>query len=123
MAEPWADGTDESAATALDVARLAAEHRRLILSFGVAYLSYVVARVSVLFVTVTVVALVALAIYGYRTAMALGMKMPLVWGAVMCIPLVQIVSLFVLSSRSTRVCREHGVEVGFLGPKLPAVVD
>lgn len=61
----------------------------------------------------------ALAYYGYRTANALGSSVGWLWALAMFVPCLNVITLLVLSSRATRACREHGVPVGFLGPKVP----
>lgn len=64
---------------------------------------------------------VALVLYAYRTASALGSSAPVVWAIAMFVPLLNLITLLVLSSRATRTCRAAGVPVGFLGPKdLPS---
>ncbi len=63
---------------------------------------------------------VALAIYGYRTARSLGSSVAWVWAIAMVVPLVNLLSLLVLSRKATNVCRQHGIPVGLFGPKIPA---
>jgi hypothetical protein len=38
----------------------------------------------------------------------------------MLVPLLNVVTLLILSAKATRACRAHGVPVGFLGPKIAA---
>ena len=67
---------------------------------------------------VLLVTIGALAIYAYRTASALGSNVGFLWAIAMLIPLLNAITLLVLSARSTKGCREAGVAVGFFGPKL-----
>jgi len=60
---------------------------------------------------------VALVRYAYRTASALGSTVPVVWAIAMFVPLVNLITLLILSSRATTTCRAAGVPVGLLGPK------
>ncbi len=60
---------------------------------------------------------VALVRYSYRTASALGSSVPVIWAIAMFVPIVNLVTLLILSSRATRTCRAAGVPVGFFGPK------
>jgi len=62
---------------------------------------------------------IGLAIYAYRTALALGSKVSVLWSLAMLVPLVNAITLLVLSSKATRACRAVGIPVGFLGPKQP----
>lgn len=117
----------------LDVPRLAHSYRRLILWFGAQLiLVFVVllfsassrpgAGVEVLLLAVRIgglVILVALALYAYRTAAALGSSVAFVWAIAMFIPLVNLVALLALSANATRACRASGIPVGFFGPRLP----
>lgn len=66
------------------------------------------------------VTLLAIIIYGYRTADALGSAVPILWAVAMFFPCINLITLLVLSSRATNACRERGVPVGFLGPDLDA---
>lgn len=65
----------------------------------------------------TLATVVPLAIYAHRTASALGSRVSVLWGAAMVVPLINMITLLILSSRATRACRAAGVPVGFLGPK------
>lgn len=56
----------------------------------------------------------------YRTARALGSSRPTLWVVAMFLPLVNVISLLVLSSHASAICRMHNVPVGILGPRLPA---
>ena len=120
-----------------DIARLAYSYRRLVLWFGVQLLltffsvafsapyrgvdppmSVTVASAFVSFCILGTA--VMLAIYSYRTAGALGSSVPVLWVVAMVIPFINVISLLVLSARSTAACRASGVPVGFLGPKFSA---
>ena len=125
------------AEAALDVAKLTVSYRRLVLWFGaqlalgiLGAVAVVVAGRSALGVTIAVVRVVgilvticALGIYSYRTAAALGSRVGLLWGFAMLVPLVNVITLLVLSSKATKACRAAGVPVGFLGPKSTELAD
>ena len=70
-------------------------------------------RFALLLVTV-----VPLVIYAYRTSVALGSKAGVVWGLAMLFPLINLITLLILSSRATRACQAAGIPVGFFGPKV-----
>jgi len=59
--------------------------------------------------------------FSYRTSAALGSNVPVVWSIAMLIPLLDAITLLVLSAKSTNVSREAGVAVGFFGPKPDSV--
>ncbi len=115
----------------LDVPKLAASYRKLVLWFGaqlaLALLGMVAIAITgptVLGAAIAVVRLVgllatvcALGIYAFRTAAALGSRVGFLWGLAMLVPLVNAITLLVLSSKATSACRGAGVPVGFLGPK------
>lgn len=61
---------------------------------------------------------VLLAVQGARLARLLGLPLPIGWGVLLFIPLVNLVTLLVLSRKATAYCRVHGVRVGLLGPRL-----
>ncbi|HEX5044732.1 MAG TPA: hypothetical protein VFV75_17670 [Candidatus Polarisedimenticolaceae bacterium] len=65
----------------------------------------------------TLGSIVPLAIYAHRTAAALGSPVSFLWGIGMVVPLINMITLLILSSRASRACRAAGVPVGFLGPK------
>jgi hypothetical protein len=73
----------------------------------------IVVRVRSLVIFVT---FIGLAIYAYRTSLALGSKVGFLWSLAMIVPLVNLFTLFVLSFKATRACRAAGIPVGFLGP-------
>jgi hypothetical protein len=112
----------------LDVPGLAASYRRLVLWFGVQLVLGpglmifvgVVGESPLLGLVQFVVGLVvlgALAFYAYRTAVALGSRVGGVWAVAMFVPLLNVLTLLVLSSRATKACRAAGIKVGFFGPK------
>jgi len=116
----------------LDVSALAHAYRYLVLWFGVqlliSFASAIVqmARMSgalevILSLLVSggmLATFVGLVYYGYRTATALGSRIAWLWALGMVFPCVNIVTLLALSSKATRACRENGIEVGLLGPKV-----
>ncbi len=63
---------------------------------------------------------VALTLYSYRTADALGSPVPLLWVMAMVVPAVSLIALLVLSSRAATICQANGIPVGLFGPKLPS---
>jgi hypothetical protein len=112
-------------ANAFDAARLARAYRSLVLWFGLQMLMTVgnqmfgrnplVAGLAGLVVLMT---LVALTYYAYRTASALGASVPVLWAIAMFVPCLNVITLLVLSSKATAACKERGIPVGFLGPKI-----
>ncbi|NOZ77641.1 MAG: hypothetical protein GXP48_00400 [Acidobacteria bacterium] len=120
----------------VDMGMLAASYRRLVLWAGVQYVIIIVGAFAIILArgyaeTVLAVALarvlgilvtiVALAIYAYRTASALGSRVGVLWAVAMVIPFWNVITILVLSSRATKACRNAGIPVGFFGPKLEAV--
>ena len=65
----------------------------------------------------------ALIYQGYRTARAMGSDLPWAWAVGMLVPLVSIVTLILLSTRAQDICRNAGIPVGFMGPKLEDRTD
>jgi hypothetical protein len=61
---------------------------------------------------------IAVAIYAYRTALALGSRAAWVWAIALLVPCVNLITLLILSAKATRVCRRHGIPVGFFGPRI-----
>jgi hypothetical protein len=119
----------------VDMARLAVSYRWLVLWVGVQYVIIFVGAFAITLArgnaeTVLAIALarvlgilvsiVALAIYAYRTASALGSRVGVLWAVAMVIPFWNVITILVLSSRATKACRAAGVPVGFFGPKLEA---
>ena len=120
-----------------DVPKLAASYRRLVLWFGVQLViailgeiaSAIVSETTLLGVVIVLarsigllVTIVALVIYAYRTAAVLGSPVPFLWSAAMLIPLINAITLLVLSAKSTNACRAAGIPVGLFGPKVDAKV-
>ena len=114
----------------LDVRGLASAYRRLVLWFGAQLLLFFPAMaqqlagpgvagatLGALMLTGSIVTMVALAYYGYRTATALGSDAGWVWGVAMLVPCVNVVTLLLLSAQATRTCKAHGIEVGLFGPR------
>jgi hypothetical protein len=116
----------------LDVPGLAHAYRYLVLWFGVqlllSFASGVVqaARMSgalevtlSLLITAGMLAtFAALVYYGYRTAKALGSGVAWLWALLMVIPCLNVITLLALSSKATRACKENGIAVGLLGPRV-----
>jgi hypothetical protein len=113
------------ASQGFDVTKLARAYRALVLWFGVQLVmslanqvlpkTPVIAALSGLVVLAT---FVALTMYAYRTAAALGSSVPVLWAVAMFVPCVNAITLLVLSSKATSACRERGIVVGLLGPKV-----
>ncbi len=111
-------------ASLLDVAGLAAAYRRLVLWFGVQVIASLVMRagegssLGALAGLVTFTSIVALAVYAYRVAIALGFVKAdgWLWAIAMVLPLINVITLLVLSSKARRACRAHGVPMGLCGP-------
>jgi hypothetical protein len=112
----------------LDILRLAFAYRRLVLWFGAQLYVNVVAfflqpvlgqrwatPLKIALVVANLIVVVALAYYGYRTAEALGAD-PGLWAVGLL--LFNFIALALLSSKSATICKEHGIPVGLLGPKL-----
>lgn len=104
------------------ISNLAVSYRQLVLWVGVQIsLSIGLLLFGSLAIIITpaiVVTVVALAFYAFRTAEALGSSSALLWAVAMLIPCINIITLLVLSSKATDVCRSNGVPVGFLGPRV-----
>jgi hypothetical protein len=108
-----------------DVVRLARVYRTLVLWFGLQLVVGVASSafpkgsaVAVIAGLVGLVALIAIAINAYRTASALGSKVPFLWAISMAIPCANIITLLLLSAKATKECRARGIAVGMLGPKI-----
>ncbi len=118
------------APASIDVHALAGAYRNLVLWFGGQLLLNAVscgARglggaaeivVSLVVLAGVLTTLVALVYYGYRTAEALRSPVAWLWAVGMLVPCVNVITLLALSSQATRACRENGIEVGLLGPKI-----
>jgi hypothetical protein len=115
-----------------DIPSLALNYRKLVLWFGMQLVVSVgsvplrvliprdaSAQVVPILVALAYLAItIALVIYAYRTAKALGSKASLVWAIAMPVPCVNMITLLILSAKATRVCRRHGIPVGFFGPRI-----
>ena len=116
----------------LNVSKLAPAYRSLVLWFGAQLALGVLGALAVAATDHTalgaaiaiarllslVATVCALGIYAYRTALALGSRVGVLWGVAMLVPLVNVITLLVLSAKATNACREAGVSVGFFGPKI-----
>jgi hypothetical protein len=114
-----------------DIPSLAVNYRNLILWFGMQLVlgsGSLVFRVLVPNVSPQVVSTIgtlgyvpiaiALVIYAYRTARSLGSTAAAVWAIAMLVPCLNLITLLILSANATRVCRQHGIPVGFFGPRI-----
>lgn len=120
------------AATDVDPRNLAFAYRRLVLWFGVQLLLFVGsfglhlfsadsalgAIVAIAITGGSLVTALALCYYGFRTSGALRSKVPWLWGVVMLVPYLNVVSLLLLSSKANKACRAQGIPVGLLGPRV-----
>jgi hypothetical protein len=115
-----------------DIPSLALNYRKLVLWFGMQLvvsvgsaalrvLTLLDASAQIVSIVVALAYLaiaIAVVIYAYRTARSLGSRAALVWAIAMLVPCVNVITLLVLSANATRVCRRHGVPVGFFGPRI-----
>jgi hypothetical protein len=112
--------------------RVVPPYRNLVLSFGAQLALTMVSMagsgipsdtgreaIGVLLSVFGLCTVAALVYYGYRTSEALGSRAAWAWAAGMLLPCVNVVTLLVLSSRATRLCRAAGIPVGLFGPQLP----
>ncbi len=118
-----------------DIPKLAVAYKWLVLWFGIqlvvtiggGIISVVLGEgalgvvFALLQLAVLLVTIGALVIYAYRTASALGSNVAFLLAIAMLVPLLNAITLLVLSARSTKTCREAGVAVGFFGPKLESI--
>jgi hypothetical protein len=108
--------------TPTNISNLALSYRQLVLWVGAQIIIsiglLVFNSLSVILVPALVATTIALAFYAYRTAEALGSSSAPLWAVAMLIPCINIVTLLILSSKATDVCRANGVPVGFLGPRV-----
>ena len=116
----------------IDVSGLAFAYRRLVLWFGVQLVVHFgsvalslsegqsVAKgiLNLGLIALLIVTIIALAYYGLRTATALGSNFGWLWGFAMFVPCLNAITLLVLSSRATSMCRANNIPVGFFGPRL-----
>lgn len=113
----------------MDVPRLAYAYRRLVIWFGAQLYVNVVSfflqpvlgqrwaiPLRIALTIANLVIIVALAYYSYRTSEALGEPNPGLWAVGLV--LFNFIALALLSSKAATVCREQGIPVGLLGPKL-----
>ena len=102
----------------IDVAAIATNYRQLVLwVFAEVLFSFAVPIVP-LFGPFVLITAIGLMFYAYRTAKALGSTVSWLWPIGMIFPVLNILGLLELSSRASAVCREHGIEVGLLGPRV-----
>jgi hypothetical protein len=118
------------ATASIDVRALAGAYRNVVLWFGAQLLLNALSfaargldggaalLISLVVLVGMLATLGALAYYGYRTAQALGSTVAWLWAVGMLVPCVNVVTLLALSSQATRACRENGIEVGLLGPRI-----
>jgi hypothetical protein len=114
----------------IDVHALAGAYRNLVLWFGGQLLLNAIScgargvggaaevLISLVVLAGVLATIVALSYYGYRTAEALGSTVAWLWAVGMLVPCINLITLLALSSQATRACRENGIEVGLLGPKI-----
>ena len=117
----------------VDTRTLAVAYRRLVTWVGVQILLYLGSALATAsatsrpFPTLLSGAFAAAMLYStitvllsaYRTARAMGSSAPVLWVVAMFLPLLNVISLLVLSSHATAICRTHNIPVGLLGPRLP----
>lgn len=108
--------------TTTSVSNLAHSYRQLVLWVGAQILVSigipVLESLSLILVPALIVTIVAIAFYAFRTAEALGSSSAPLWAVALLIPCINIITLLVLSSKATEICRANGVPVGFLGPRV-----
>ncbi len=108
--------------TGADISKLASSYRQLVLWVGMQLLLSVGLLLNVvplLLFPALIVTVVAIAVYAARTAAALGSSAASLWAVAMLIPLINVITLLVLSSKATQTCRANGIAVGLLGPRIP----
>ena len=117
----------------IDIDTLAYEYKQLVVWVGIQLVLAIVGQVVAILLGNTLagaivglikllgilVTAVALGWYAYGTAGALGSRVGLLWAIAMVVPLVNVITLLVLSSKATRACRARGIPVGLFGPKQP----
>lgn len=115
----------------VDVPALRIAYRRLVLWFGAQLVvnsgalalqsverpTLAISLLAGILGLITLVTIVALAYFGFRTAKALGSPVPWLWALAMFVPCVNALSLLALSSKATQACAARGIPVGLLGPK------
>jgi hypothetical protein len=121
-ARELAELEDSLKKTSTTISNLAINYRQLVLWVGVQILSFLgfllFNSLALILVPALGATIIALAFYAFRTAEALGSSSALLWAVAMLIPFINIITLLVLSSKATEVCRASGVPVGFLGPRI-----
>jgi hypothetical protein len=121
-ARELAELEDSFKTTPTTISNLAISYRQLVLWVGVqipiSLGLLVFDSLALILVPALVATIIALAFYAFRTAEALGSSSALLWAVAMLIPCINIITLLVLSSKATAVCRANGVPVGFLGPRV-----
>lgn len=108
---------------------VASQYRRLVLLIGVQLIVGVVVRlidqdrpsalgavVGLLGFLCALGVAVFVAITAYRLMKELGSGAPILWAVAMFIPLLNILFLLAISSKSQTWCKARGIAVGFLGP-------
>jgi hypothetical protein len=115
-----------------DVPALAHAYRYMVLWFGVQLLVSLASGIvqaarlvgalevvmSLLITGGMLATFIGLVYYGYRTSQALGSGVAWLWALFMLVPCANVVTLLALSSKATTACRENGIPVGLLGPKV-----
>ena len=113
------------------VSKLAVNYRQLILWFAAHLIISMASTIrggqagdqplpflSLVFGIELLVTVVALAVYAYRMAKALGSSAAPLWAIAMLTPGVNLLTFAVLDSKARAVCRAHGISIGFLGPQV-----
>jgi hypothetical protein len=110
-------------ARAPDPILFAAPYRNLVLSFGLQLLLWFASTAAPKLAPIIglgfIATLVMLAVFAFQTTRGMGSKIPALWAVLMLVPCFNSITLLVLSSKATAACREAGIPVGLLGPKLP----
>ena len=101
-----------------NVTELAANYRQLVLWVGGQILFGLAAQVFPPFAFLVLVTVIGIMFYAYRTAKSLGSTTAIAWALAMLLPLVNLITLVVLSSKASDMCRTYGIEVGLLGPRV-----
>lgn len=108
--------------TPTTISNLAISYRQLVLWLGAQILIslglLLFDSLAIILVPALAATIIALAFYAFRTAEALGSSSALLWAVAMLIPCINIITLLVLSSKATAVCRANGIPVGLLGPRV-----
>jgi len=110
----------------ISVPEMAANYRQLLVWLGIQILfslAMLVVSVAIPILLAPLVLAVFITVattiyYTYRTAESLGSAYSVLWALAMFIPVVNLIVLFALSTDARGVCAAHGIEVGFLGPRV-----